>query len=332
MTPLIEVLGPKTLKAESFKRERIVGWVRKMSLAVGSRPCFLDTLRLSPNHPTATKDGDRPVLEVIYEAARKRGMKFVPVLRVGHGGASVDLVRDAALSDGRGAALRYPLLQLALPEGQTAERLVKEALTTVAMEPSGSDLIIDLDFLSPDEELHAEDVAPALKELIGVGPWRSVVLLGTSMHRTLGGGVVGEGTLGRLPRREWDLWMALRATGMDRMPTFGDYAVQHPKPPMDGESGGPSLRANIRYTIDDATLVPRAVGPVITEGAQQYVELCRQLVEQLEFAGRDFTWGDLQIAECADGIGDPGNQTKWRGAGTSHHLRHVVEQLDRLVS
>ena len=78
------------------------------------------------------------------------------------------------------------------------------------------------------------------------------------------------------------------------------------------------------------TLVPRAVGPVIQEGAEQYRELCRVLVEQPEFAGADFTWGDRQISECAAGLGEPGSQTKWRGAGTSHHLRQVVEQISRL--
>ena len=104
-------------------------------------------------------------------------------------------------------------------------------------------------------------------------------------------------------------------------------AVQNPEPPLEDQPTGPGQRANIRYTTDDATLVPRAVGAVIQEGAEQYRQLCRLLVAQPEFAGRDFTWGDHQIAECADGIGEPGWQNQWRGAGTSHHLRHVVEQL-----
>jgi hypothetical protein len=331
MTPLIEVLGPKTPEKMPFKAERVASWVRKLSGAIGARACFLDVLRLPEAHPVTTKDGNRPVLTSIYEEARKRGMRFVPVLRLGSSEAVSDLVRDAALCDGRGVALRYPLLGLALLEGQTPQTVIKEALESVEqVELSSADLIIDLGFLAPDEELLAEDMAPAVHELMGVGPWRSVILLATSMHSTLGGGVVDEGTLGRLPRREWDLWMALRMAGLDQMPTYGDYAVQHPTPPMDGESGGPSLRANIRYTVDDVTLVPRAVGPVIQEGAEQYRDLCRGLVEAPEFAGRDFTWGDRQIAECADGVGDPGSQTKWRGAGTSHHLRHVVEQISRL--
>ena len=232
MTPLIEVLGPKSPARSPFKSERVAGWVRKLATSVGAHPCFLDVLRLPETHPTANRNGNKPVLTAIYDEARKRGMKFVPVLKLGSSEAVAALVRDCALCDGRGVALRYPLLGLALSEGQTPQSVIKDALGSVQqVELSGADLIIDLDFLSPDEELHAEDMAPAVRELMGVGPWRSVILLGTSMHSTLGGGIVDEGTLGRLPRREWNLWVALREAGIDQMPTYGDYAVQHPTPP-----------------------------------------------------------------------------------------------------
>jgi hypothetical protein len=116
---------------------------------------------------------------------------------------------------------------------------------------------------------------------------------------------------------------------MARLPTFGDYAIQHPDPPLEGEESGPGQRANIRYTTNKVTLVPRAVGPVVLEGREQYRDLCRQLVVQPEYAGGHFTWGDRLIADCASGIDEPGWQNHWRGAGTSHHLRHVVKQLSR---
>jgi hypothetical protein len=286
-------------------------------------------LRLAPAHATTTKDGECPVLSVIHAAARKYRLEFVPVLKLGSKPAGARLIRNAALTDGRGVALRYRLLSLALPAGQTAEALIKEALTVVEVDFAGADLLIDLGFLSQDVEIHAEDVAPAVNELVAAGKWRSVILLGTSMPSSLGGGVVQEGTIGRLPRREWDLWSALRESGLARLPTYGDYAIQHPDPPLEGDESGPGQRANIRYTTHDVTLVPRAVGAVVTEGREQYRDLCSQLVMQPEYAGRDFTWGDGLIADCAYGDEEPGWQNHWRGAGTSHHLRHVVEQLGR---
>jgi hypothetical protein len=327
LTPLIQVRGPKTPRKESYREDAVRGWVKKVSEAVGHRPCFLDTLRLVPTHAAATKDGECPVLSVIHAAARKRGLEFVPVLKLGSRPTEVKLIRNTALTDGRGVALRYRLLSLALPAGQTAEALIKETLSAVEVEFAGADLLIDLGFLSQDAEVHTEDIAPAVNKLAAAGEWRSIVLLGTSMPSSLGGGVVQEGTIGRLPRREWDLWSSLREFGLDRVPTYGDYAIQHPDPPLEGHETGPGQRANIRYTTNDVTLVPRAVGAVVTEGREQYRDLCKQLVIQPEYAGRDFTWGDELIADCAYGNEEPGWQNYWRGAGTSHHLRHVVEQL-----
>jgi T4 beta protein len=50
-------------------------------------------------------------------------------------------------------------------------------------------------------------------------------------------------------------------------------------------------------------------------------------VERPEFAGGDYSWGDAQILDCASGTQEPGSNNAWRGAGSSHHLRLVTEQL-----
>ncbi len=332
LTPLIQLRGPKTPRRTAFRQEVVKNWVRKVAEAVGQRPFFLDTLRLATAHATATNDGECPLLSVIYAAARRRQLAFVPVLKLNGPSTGVGLIRDAALADGRGVALRYRLLSLALPGGRTPEAVIKEKLAAVEVDFAGSDLLVDLGFLSEDAEVHAEDIAQSVDELVAVGEWRSVVLLGTSMPSSLGGGVVQEGSIGRLPRREWDLWAALRGSAMVRLPTFGDYAIQHPDPPLEGDESGPGQRANIRYTTDEVTLIPRAVGAVVQEGREQYRELCCQIVEQPEYAGPDFTWGDRLIADCAYGVDEPGWQSHWRGAGTSHHLRHVVEELGRSIT
>ncbi len=326
LTPLIQIVGPRTAEKEPFTRKRVAGWVKRVSDAVGGHPCFLDIIRLKATDPT---EGEQPVLAVIHEAARKRNLAFVPVLRLRDTKATVNLIREATLADGRGVAVRYPMLGTASADGRSPQTLLKEALGAVSVEVNGADLILDLGFLSEDVEIYAEDLLPAVDNLIAVGEWRSVVLLATAMHRSLGGGVVQEGTVGRLPRREWQLWSALRTSGAARLPTYGDYAVQHPEPPSDGESSGPGMRANVRYTLDDVTVVPRGRGPLQQEGAEQYRGLCRQITDEPQFAGPGFTWGDGLIDDCANGMGEPGSQSRWRGAGTSHHLRHVVEQLAR---
>ncbi len=328
MTPLIEILGPKEKKTKPFTHDRVRAWVKKVADAVGDHACFVDTLRFRATDRAEADGGLSPVLEAIYAQARKRGMQFVPVLRLSDSKPTVKQIREAAECDGRGVAIRYPILVAASVDGRGPQTLLKEALDSVGVDVVGADLVLDLGFLQPDVDVDPAYLQSDVEELLAVGDWRSVVLVGTAMHRSLGGGVVDEGTVGRLPRREWDLWLELRARRPERIPTYGDYAIQHPDPPWEGEESGPGMRANIRYTLDDVTVVPRGTGPVVSgRGAEQYRDLCQEVMAEPKFAGPDYTWGDRIIFECAHGLGSPGNQNLWRGAGTSHHLRHVVEQL-----
>lgn len=326
MTPLVSIVGPKQ-RPDAYKRETVARWVKRVANAVGGWPFFLDICRLRPSHRTATPIGERQVLPVIYEEARKRGMQFVPVLPLGsvHVANHSALVRDAAAQDGRGAALRYPIRTVALLSGMTHTSMLTGALGRIGVDVEDADILIDLSYLAADDELGLGDLAEALKDVLAVGTWRSVILLGTSMPSMLG--EIAEGTVGSMPRREWDLWSAIRDEPLGRIPTYGDYVVQHPDPPRDEDGGGPSMRGNIRYTISDETLVARGRGPIIQVGREQYRQLCAQLVERPEFAGSAFSWGDAQIAACAAGDIEPGWQPLWRGAGSSHHFRLVTDQL-----
>lgn len=325
LTPLIELIGRKK-PPEAYNSETVKTWLRRVADAVGQHPIFLDVIRLKPSHPALTKDGTLPVLSVIYEAARKHGLAYVPVVRPGVPPADLRLVRRAVLCEGRGVAIRYPLLEIAMREGQTAGIVVKQILTDVEVEITGSDLLIDLRYLGPELDVRAGDLAPSVKELVAIGDWRSVAILGTSMPSSLGG-VISEWTVGELPRREWELWSALKRNLPEPIPTFGDYVVQNPRVPEDETGGGPSMRANIRYTSERATLIARGLGPVIVEGKEQYRDLCQMLVQRPEFSGRDYSWGDEQIVDCADGLLEPGSYNAWRGAGSSHHLQLITDSL-----
>ncbi len=332
LTPLIEVLGPKTPGSEPFKHACVNDWVKRVAGAVGSHAIFLDRLRLSPNHLAEVQGETVSVISAVYAAARRRGIVFVPVLQLSDVAATVRQVADSAAVDGRGVALRLPLLGTVTAGGRTLPTLVQEKLDMVQVDVTGADLLMDLREISEDTEIDVNDLAVMIGHLVAIGRWRNVVLLGTAMPKSLGGGVVEAGTVGRLPRKEWLLWLALRDAGISRMPTYGDYAVQHPEPPVDvAEGQGPlGIRAAIRYTHETVTVIPRAKEPRHTEGREQYRQLCSILAAQPEFAGRDYTWGDRQVAECADGTCEPGWEDHWRGAATSHHLRFVVDQLARL--
>jgi len=324
LTPLVEVVGPKT-PAPVLSKESVAAWIRRLRKALGTHPFYLDIMRLDPTLPVEGKVGTDPVLARMYAEARARQLGFVPVVAVGQSTARHrQLVADAALEDGRGLALRYRLLKVVPTGGKTHQDVLRDDLYELSVDVTDADLLLDLEFLDEDREVGADDLAAALREMFEVGKWRCVVIIGTSIPK--GMGCVKEGTVGAIPRREWDLWSALRDCELPRMPAFGDYAIQHPEPPNDDIAGN-VMRANIRYTAASETVVARGRGPVTQRGNEQYEDLCKQLVASSEFSGGGYSWGDRVIDECASGLREPGSQGMWRGAGTSHHLQFVTDQV-----
>lgn len=325
MTPLVHFVGPKD-RTEPLSASTIRNWVAKVARAVDSHPFYLDVMRLDPTFAVATTKGEVPVLRQIYGQCRKRQLRYVPVMWVGQSTAAHrQLVQEAALEDGHGLALRFRIRAVMPPFGTSLGAYAAAQLAEVGAEPGDTDLLVDLEYIDPDDELEPDDIAASLREMVAAGAWRSVVLLGTSIPTMMS--CVDEGGVGSLPRREWELWSQLKESDLPRLPSFGDYAIQNPHPPHEG--GGPGMRANIRYTANGDTLVARGQGPFHEEGKEQYRGLCQQLVARAEFAGSDYSWGDGVIDDCARGAIAPGAQNVWRGAGTSHHLEAVTEQLGK---
>jgi len=322
-TPLVQIVGPKD-SAGPLNASTVAAWVKRIADAVDGHPLFLDVMRLKPSHPVTTTNGTVAVLERIYWAARRRGLVFVPTIWVGRSDPThLAMAANAHAVDGRGVAFRYTPRSLILPPNINIGAYLMQLRERLDVEPESADLLIDLEFIESDAELHPEDVADAINDAVTGGAWRNVVLLGTSIPSMLG--CVPEGSVGELPRREWELWLDLREALGDVNVSFGDYAIQHCRPPEDG--GGPSMRANIRYTTSGVTLIARGTGAVIVEGIEQYRELCDWLTARPEFCGRGYSWGDRTIYDCSRGTLEPGAQSMWRGAGTSHHLRFVTDQL-----
>lgn len=321
LAPLLHFVGPgdpqRPLRADTIDR-----WTRNARIAIANRPCFVDLLRLKPGRSVA---GGQSLLPCLYEAARRRGLEFVPVFPLGGSARHLSYVAAAAAQDARGACIRYRSAGQLFHPGHTLSSLLRTTLEALHLSPTGADFVLDLEWLDPDVGVSMRSVIEDLNEASRVGPWRSFVLLGTSIPQTMG--CVPEGSVHRIERQEWRLSDALPDTQLDRRPTFGDYGIQHPQPPHG--TGGPSMRANIRYTVEQDTLVARGTGPVVREGRKQYYDLCERLVLRKEFLGPKFSWGDFIIAECAARQIEAGAQEMWRGAGTSHHLRFVTQQVCR---
>jgi len=79
------------------------------------------------------------------------------------------MVADAAETDGRGLALRLPIRTLVPPSGMTLTDYLSKVVADLRGDVTTTDLLLDLGYIEPDTEIHAEDLGPAVSKALAVG-------------------------------------------------------------------------------------------------------------------------------------------------------------------
>lgn len=124
------------------------------------------------------------------------------------------------------------------------------------------------------------------------------------------------------------MWTSIADDGLPRVPTFSDFAVQHPEQ-LEVDPRLMKMSANLRYTTDTDFLIFKRRN-VQQHGYGQFLDICRDLVRMPEYSGPDFSDGDRAITACAAANGNgakPGSATTWRKIATNHHLTFVVRAI-----
>ena len=323
LTPIVRVVGPKE-QDMPLKPGRVRGWVNSLQPAVLNLPFFLDTLRVSPCRPVQMTRHQVPLLSYLHRQARRRGLEFIPVINFAHCRSQVltHAIAQSVHEDQRGMCLRFSAGTI-IAQGTSLIAELESAFARIAISDQETDLWIDFGYLDPDRIYDPESITEWINKLTSSANWLSVIMTATSIPQMMG--EIKAGSLGEIPRREWELWTKLRNRGLTRVPIFGDFAVQHPLAPYDG--GGPGMRANIRYTLNCEFLVARGLEPYYIPGSADYIAQCQKLIDSQRLLPRGFSWGDRYIHDCAAGEAEPGSHALWRGVGTSHHLALVLDQL-----
>ncbi len=233
MTPLVEVHMTSKGTDEAPRSSPLPGLPQAMALILRDRPFFLDFRGLSPRQEVRVGHGKArrsvPAIEYVLGECGERGLNFVPVVRPGLDARLVDLFREVTDAD-RGACLRLPVSWVLSTRGFGAELV--QLLDLIGMEPEVTDVVIDLQYIEPEPGFEARHIRRVLESLPHLADWRSVVLIGTVIPPNLSG--FWEDHITPVARHEWRLWNELRSLGTLRLPTFGDYAIQHPTRPSGG--------------------------------------------------------------------------------------------------
>lgn len=187
-------------------------------------------------------------------------------------------------------------------------------------------LILDFRELKVDEVNTAVETAiNVIRETPNINDWSTLTVAASGIPGSLK--KIGTHATGKIPRTDYQMWSSLinRREEIERLPSFGDYGVQHPDL-LDLDWRKISLVPNIRYTLPLEWLIIRG-GSTKKYGSRQGHQLSRDLIRMAEYYSDTFCWGDSFISLCAQKIGGPGNMTTWRKVGTNHHLTLVSEQV-----
>jgi Beta protein len=283
-------------------------------------------------------DGTNPVAG-LFSRLRSGGIKFIPVIGLDRTSPYAGTVRDAVATDKRGCCLRLTVKDL--ESLSDLGRQIDSVLGTIGVTPNGVHLLVDFaDQVPPKVTLpFLIDALPRVRD------WHTLTLACSSFPETLGD--VDKNTIDELDRSEWAAWVHLRNTQESsgkRVPTFGDYGVNHPILTDDLDPKMIIVAPNIRYTSAASFVIAKGQAQPRKKKAKttvqkvnranlapkvQYPKLANMIKSHPTWKKADFSWGDKFIDRCSQNH-CTGTGSDWRGVGASHHIALVVQQIANL--
>jgi hypothetical protein len=208
-------------------------------------------------------------------------------------------------------------------------------LNVHGLSPSEIDLIVDL---GPVEEMVVDGVAALTTAFLTDVPdhqsWRTFTVAACAFPVSMGG--VERHAHDLVERADWLAWRDRLHAGRSsliRLPTYSDYAIQHPLGVEGFDFRIMQVSATVRYTTDQHWLLVKGESTRSVVPSSQFPQLATRLVYghlQQHFAGPAHCSGCQSIKAAADGAPGYGSAGVWRRLGTIHHLTAVMQGLQNL--
>lgn len=299
ITPLFELHKHKSLPHAPHADEICECLV---SIWGTDRPLFLDTIWLHK------EVGDPGILHDVFNAARKVGLKAIPVVRIDFNAAFRAAVKKIVKKDGQGC-----LLRINRPNAQHA--------TDVASILADIGLTCRMVHLMIDYQAKAMQLISDIPKIAHLTQWKTFIAASGVFPRSLSS--ISTGVWHKVPRDDWESWLNASTTAsLERRPTYSDYTIRDPSAPA--TFGAPSV--NLRYSKSPHWLV-RIGGRVNAGASKQMYKVCQDLIRRPEYDGVTFSAGDQAISDTAASSTNPGNATQWIQWCINHHIEFTVQDI-----
>jgi hypothetical protein len=321
ITPLLEVVERKKDKSVNVAAHVDKAFKNLANSVVHYSRCFLDTREIASDGASAATE--------VFRRATVDGIVFTPVTGISR---SEDVVVAALTYSSSGLALRLTRQEF---EAGSLSRNLTSFLARHRLAPEQIDLIIDLGGV---ENLIPEGIRALTDAFLAEVPthkqWRTFTLSSCAFPSSMGG--VKRDSFKCVERAEWIAWRdgcQARRSALQRLPTFGDCAIQHPKGVEGFDPRTMQVSAAVRYTVPEAWLLIKGESNRTTPLKEQLPRLAERLVNgdlRKNFLGHDHCYGCASVKAAAEGTSGFGSLEAWRRIGTIHHITTVVRELDAL--
>ncbi len=322
VTPLIEIVPvkfmdkkTKDIKEENCIKEEINKIVTGIKENWGVSRAFIDVHLLDVEIRTF-------VMKEIIVTGNNMNLYLIPVIHLNYSREYLDMISDLPNKNQGGACLRLNIEEVS---GTSLIDKVNWLIDVVGIKHDNVDLIVDYKLINEGrlKFSYLIQTIPSIRE------WRTLTVIMGAFPKDLSDFKLGEHLH---PRLDWQSWLKEVASNshLDRLPTFGDYTIQHPiysEPPERA-----NVSASIRYASDSAWVIMRGEGLFHdnSPGFAQYPANALLLSSRDEFCGKNFSFGDKYIYEMGQQNIKYGNPMSWLKAGINHHITLVVRQLSSL--
>ena len=264
------------------------------------------------------------VVTEISRALIQNGVNERPVFRLSDTPAILSQIRQACALHGQGACLRLGN-DYEDPDPNVATQDVLNAVGSIGLNTSQIDLIIDFKEVASARDMN-RCVPVALRMLVWAskcGNWRSITLASGAFIKTVSGLALGRAS--QLERFDAILFARVAQRNPVIIPDFGHYGINYP---IFGPTPPRAPNPNLRYTDGLQWQIDRE--PRNLPGNNSFYTICQRLLQAPYWKGANYSAGDREFQQYAQGIGGPGSATNWLSFGESHHFAHIVDRLATL--
>ncbi len=320
ITPLLEIVERKPSKTLSAHLDTAFTDLAETILPYSR--CFLDAREIAA-------DGQAGADEV-FRRASDAGIVFAPVTGISR---TVDVTPALAH---RASGLAVRLTRDEFEQGGLGTQ-INTFLRKHALAPEQLDLIIDLGAV---EDLVVEGIMALTDAFIAEVPdhqrWNTFTVSACAFPKSMGDGVVKRNSHAFVERADWLAWKGYlygRRHSLQRLPTFSDCAIQHPKGVEDFDPRKMQVSASVRYALDETWLLIKGHSTRLRRPGEQFPTLARKLVYDSfssNYFGASHCKGCEMMKAAADGASSLGSAEAWRQLGSVHHISVVTQELASL--